>query len=166
MLKSLLVSLAVTCVSAEWIINPMELYQAGIVKGMFLSLKNNIVKAPRDPVVFAMCKSPSTPNFQLDTSNTNSNPDPVVKGSKVALNLAGSWSQAYTIQNVHLDVTWNNTPLYKEDHKTPQSVSGPYTYSLNWEVPSYAPSGHYHVTMTWIDGSGATQSCITADFDL
>ena len=41
-----------------------------------------------------------------------------------------------------------------------------YQYSAGWDVPSYAPSGHYDVKITGLDPSKKTDLCVNASFDL
>ncbi len=82
-------------------------------------------------------------------------------------------TQETQVTNVDINVLWADTPLHKEDHALDSKVpkNGPFAYTLSWAIPSFAPSGHYHVTIT-IDGkvAGATAAqsvgCVNADFDL
>ena len=105
-------------------------------------------------------------------SQTFSEPDTATKGIKIKLNLGGVMTSTAELSNVNINVLWNKTPLYKEDHpmSTPLSAGDPFTYSLAWDIPSFAPSGHYLVTIT-VSGkvNGAAPSsigCTTAEFDL
>ena len=102
--------------------------------------------------------------FTLDGS-TDTDPDPLKKGSDVTFNLVGVLSDDITLSNIHIHVDWNHVPLYDEDHKGPQSFSDTLIYNLKWNVPAYAPDGLYSATVTGIDADGSSKDfCITASF--
>ena len=162
MIKAVVIAALALTASAGWVINPLELYKGGIVKSAFLGLqRHNLRVTP----VFASCADEG--HFTLDTANTHSVPTSVGKGMDVKLDLAGQFTAAYTLNNVHINVLWNGSTLYNEDHKKMQPVQGAWTDELGWTIPSYAPSGHYHVTITAIDNANnKNAACIQADFDL
>ena len=61
------------------------------------------------------------------------------------------------------------TTLYDEDHAQHNIYDSSYNYSLSWAVPSYAPSGAYHVILTGTGNSSTTAGkvlCVNADFTL
>ena len=75
-----------------------------------------------------------------------------------------------TLKNVHIHVDWNSSPLYDEDDKGLNVYDSDVEYNLGWNVPSFAPSGHYdiHVTGTG-DAASLTDAkvmCIYAQMDL
>ena len=105
--------------------------------------------------------------FTLDTDNTAADPDPLVKGSDVSLNLVGALSDDITLSNVHVHADWNGTPLYDEDHPEfkGKAFSDILQASLKWSVPAYAPNGNYKITLTGVDTDGSSKDfCVTADF--
>ena len=102
--------------------------------------------------------------FTFDDSSS-ATPDPLVKGSDVALHLVGALSDDIDLSKVHIHVDWNGTPLYDEDHTDNLPSSDPLDYSLKWSVPSYAPDGDYSVVLTGIDNDGSSKDfCVTAKF--
>jgi hypothetical protein len=64
--------------------------------------------------------------------------------------LGGLVTKPTTITNVDINVLWAGTPLHKEDHAISEkhNAGDTFTYSLGWAIPSFAPSGKYHVTIT------------------
>ena len=86
-----------------------------------LNLLKNFVESAEGKIVkdghvkFAGCSS-SANDFVVDLANTHSTPAVITKGITAALNLAGLFKDSTVVTNVHLDVTWNGTFLYKEDH--------------------------------------------------
>ena len=103
--------------------------------------------------------------FTLDTASTTNTPKIVTKGKDVNFHLAGILDDSVSIDNVHVHVNWNSTPLYDEDHKGAKSFDDEVTYDLAWNVPGFAPSGHYDVTITGLSGS-KKQFCVNAQMDL
>mmetsp|Transcript_10959 Transcript_10959/g.18327 ORF Transcript_10959/g.18327 Transcript_10959/m.18327 type:complete len:176 (-) Transcript_10959:151-678(-) len=108
--------------------------------------------------------------FILDSSSTSNSPDPIVKDSDLSLNLVGIVSDTIEVTNFHVHVDWNDSTLYDEDHPQDNTYDSTYEYSVKWNVPSYAPSGHYKVALTGTGNSGSVQGgkvlCVQADFDL
>ena len=117
-------------------------------------------------VVWAQCAD-AAGSFNLDTSKTSASPDPLTKGSDVALHLAGGLSSPIDINNVHIHVDWNGTPLYDEDHKGETKYTDSVSYDLKWSVPSYAPDGKYVATITGVDNADGTKNdfCVSASFE-
>ena len=146
--------------------NPDNFAKANLVKELMMSKVANF-KGTGD-VVYTQCDDDAGA-FTLDKDNTNNVPAPAVKGSDIALNLAGSVDDTITVTNVHIHVDWNQSTLYDEDHAQNNQYDSTYNYSLKWSIPSYAPSGAYHVVLK---GTGASSSgpgsvlCINADFTL
>lgn len=75
-----------------------------------------------------------------------------------------------TLKNVHIHVEWNSSPLYDEDNEGTNVYDSDVEYNLGWNVPSYAPSGHYDVTVTGTGNAasvtGGKVMCIKAYMDL
>ena len=108
--------------------------------------------------------------FTLDMKQTTNSPNPIVKGQKVSLMLRGIVSEGVDVDNVHVHVDWNGSTLYDQDIAMTEHYDSTYQYDVSWDVPSYAPSGSYAVTMK---GHGKTDEvsdgivmCTTANFDL
>lgn len=155
--------------------HPMNFIQATTPANLF----NNIVKDLQGKnlkdghVVFSSCDSDVKGLFVLDQSQTYANPDPATKGITIALNLGGIFTKATDLTNLDINTLWDNTPLHKEDHALTNSIpaNGPFAYTAQWAIPSFAPSGHYHNIITIsgkVSGSSNVQSvaCVQADFDL
>ena len=104
--------------------------------------------------------------FTLDTDSTSNTPSVITKGSDLAFHLAGIVSDPVTIENIHVHVDWNSTPLYDEDHKKELKFDSELTTDLGWNVPAFAPGGTYAVKITGIDADNKTNMCVTADFSL
>jgi hypothetical protein len=75
-----------------------------------------------------------------------------------------------TLKNVHIHVDWNDSPLYDEDNEASNVYDSDLEYHLKWNVPSFAPSGHYDVHVI---GTGDAESvsggkvfCVRAQMDL
>ena len=119
-------------------------------------------------VTWAQC-SDDVGVFVFDESATSTDPSPVVKGSDVKLNLGGQVSDTMIVTNIHVHVLWNGSNLYDQDLKQNNTYDSTYKYTVGWNVPSYAPSGHYDVTMTGTgssEGTDGTVLCVNAQFDL
>ena len=108
--------------------------------------------------------------FNLDLSSTNTTPNPITKGDDITFNLIGVVNSQMTLKNVHIHVEWNSSPLYDEDNPGTNVYDSDVQYNLGWNVPSFAPSGHYDVTVTGTgDASSVTDGkvmCIKAYMDL
>merc|ERR1711998_457695 len=75
----------------------------------------NLVKSVVDvkgtgDVTFAPCASDST-DFTMDPDSTTYSPQPLTKGQKVSFHLGGVFAASHTIENVHVDVKFNGSPL-------------------------------------------------------
>ena len=124
--------------------------------------------------VWTNCKTPpAVADFIDDPSSTYSQPATATKGINIALNLGGIMTESTDVTNVEINVLWNGTPLHKEEHPMDQKVdaNGPFTYTLSWAIPSFAPSGHYHVDISLAGKAGNSVTdqsigCVSADFDL
>lgn len=121
-------------------------------------------------VTFSQCDD-DTNSFTLDSDQTTSEPNPVVKGSKVQLDLFGIVADKIEIKNVHIHVDWNGTPLYDEDNSQDNTFENEeYTYNLGWDVPSFAPSGAYDIHLKAYgdekDTSGPVLYCVEAQMTL
>ena len=67
----------------------------------------------------------------------------------------GIVSETIDVSNINIHVDWNGAPLYDEDHDEENKYDSDFTYQLGWDVPSFAPSGDYFITVT---GTGTTES--------
>ena len=108
--------------------------------------------------------------FIFDEDSTTNSPDPVIVGQDLNFHLAGLLSDDITVENVHVHVDWNSSPLYDEDHAVGQTYSGDFAYDMAWNVPSYAPKGNYDVTITGTGSTGGSDTekvmCINAKMEL
>ena len=86
--------------------------------------------------------------FNLDLSSTNTSPNPISKGDDITFNLIGVVNSQMTLKNVHIHVEWNSSPLYDEDDPSSNVYDSDVEYNLGWNVPSFAPSGHYDIYVT------------------
>ena len=103
--------------------------------------------------------------FQLDTSATTITPNPLEKGTTCAFGLRGVVTETINVNNLHVHVDWNQSPLYDEDHSQDNTYTSEYSYDLNWEVPGFAPDGHYDILFTATDANQKTNLCVKAQFD-
>ena len=122
--------------------NPDNFAKSNLVKELMMSKVANF-KGTGD-VVYGQCDD-DFQAFTFDADNTGNVPAPAVKGSNIALNLAGIVSETIEVTNVHIHVDWNGSTLYDEDHAQDNTYDSSYNYSLSWAIPSYAPSGAYAV---------------------
>ena len=146
--------------------NPANFSKHNLVKNL-LESKVNMVQGTGD-VTFAQCDD-DFGVFSFDKTNTKTDPSPVTKGSHVNFNLAGIVSDEIIVDNLHIHVDWNGSTLYDEDHNQHNTYDSSYNYKLGWDVPSFAPSGHYHVIISGTgsnEGDNGTVLCVTADMDL
>jgi hypothetical protein len=154
------------------VMNPMNFLRATTPANLFKNVVDQIqgkqLTNPLGVVSWGNCASSVSGNWVLDESNTYASPEPATKGNNVNLNLAGLFNQATTVTNVDINVAWDNTPLHTEDHPVSIAVAanGPFSYTLAWFIPGFAPSGHYHVIITLDQNVGQSVGCVTADFDL
>ena len=115
-------------------------------------------------VTFKQCDDDKG-SFQMDQSATVAVPEPLVKGSDVKLHLEGLLTDKIHVENIHIHVDWNSSPLYDEDHKDGTDYDSNIVEEISWAVPSYAPDGAYHVVLTGYDTDKKTKvMCVTADF--
>lgn len=117
-------------------------------------------------VKWALCQS--TGAFKPDLSKTYSVPKVPTKNIDVQLVLNGVWTEDSHLEGTKVYVEWNKTPLYVDDfsRKKDFSEGDKYTDNIKWNIPSFAPSGHYAVKITLHDEKGKNHGCLTADFDL
>ena len=108
--------------------------------------------------------------FTLDTKSTTEQPNPITKGQDVKLMLRGIVSEFMEVEDIHVHVNWNGATLYDEDIQGVHDYTTSYSMDVAWNVPSYAPSGAYDVTLT---GTGKTDDlpsgkvlCVNAKFNL
>ena len=167
---------ALGCASANQTTHTIDLFNPGnfanmgqhsLVKQMLDTTSLIVVddNLKTGEVTYAQCDD-DTGSFTLDTDSTSNTPDPVTKGQDVALNLVGIVSDPIEVKNVHIHVDWNKTPLYDEDNKQDNKYSDDYQYSLKWNVPSFAPSGDYDITVTGLDDDQKKLLCVNAKMTL
>ena len=143
--------------------NPDNFAKNGLVKALMQSKTAQPVNGLGD-VTYSQCPDDLN-EFTLDTDNTTNVPAPAVKGSDVALKLAGIVSAQMEVTNVHVHVDWNGATLYDEDHAQDNMYTSSYNYSLSWSIPSYAPSGAYDIHLTGTGPQGK-EICIEAKMSL
>ena len=163
---------AIGCVSAHNIdlFNPANLANMGqhsLVKQMLETTSLlAITDAANGSVTFTQCDD-DTGAFTLDTDATKSDPDPIVKGTDVALEMHGIVSDSIEVKNVHIHVDWNGSTLYDEDHAQDNTYDSDLEYNLSWSVPSFAPSGAYDVHVKAYGDDGTTVLyCVDAQMTL
>jgi hypothetical protein len=113
-----------------------------------------------------------------DTATGISLPDPPTVGSNVALSLDVIFNEGASVQGIFVNVDFTaqggSTPVHLYSQNTPAKSPSSYGPSeefkdqVSWLIPSFAPHGHYAVTIT-IHGTHKDQekfACLTADFDI
>lgn len=146
--------------------NPANFSNHGLVKNLLESKANQIVGT--GDVTYGQCDD-DFGVFTLDTANTRNTPNPVTKGVHLNFNLAGIVSDAIEVKNLHVHVNWNGATLYDEDHAQDNKYDSAYSYLLAWDVPSFAPSGNYAITVTGTglnEGDSGKVLCVTANMAL
>merc|ERR1719473_1889024 len=103
--------------------------------------------------------------FTFDESSTTYTPDPIKKGTNVALDMHGIVSTAIDVKDVHVHCDWNKAPVYNKDLPGGHFDSA-VEVKAQWAVPSYAPAGTYSVTITGLDANKKKAMCINAVFSL
>ena len=103
--------------------------------------------------------------FTFDDGSTTVDPNPITKGSTINFNLVGGFSESTAVDNLHVHVLWNDSPLYDEDDKDGNTYDADYQFPLSWDVPTFAPDGHYAITLTGTTPEGQKAICISAAFD-
>ena len=188
MLKNLslaLVGLVATASATQNIdlFNPMNFVHANTPMVAYKTLVEklqgkNVQDGDLGHVTWTKCDTDVKGDFLVDFSQTYADPDPAVKGADVNLNLGGIFTKATELVNANIYVLWGpdgtpGVPLHSEDHALTDKIdaNGAYKYNLAWNIPSFAPSGHYHVTITHkgkVEGAADAKSvgCLNADFDL
>jgi hypothetical protein len=114
-------------------------------------------------VTISACDDEATPDFNFDAGQTVINPSPVQKNSDLNIKLVGTFTNAHTVDNLHIHVDWNGQGLYVGDFADGSSYSQDYSRELKWYVPGYAPDGDYKVKITGTDG-GNDVICVAASF--
>ena len=163
------IGLATVASAADQIeITPMHFIKAGALSSPLSMVKSLTRPALKDNVVWGAC--PDDKSFKDDKTKTYNLPQPPVKGTNVQLFLAGTFMNDVDLAGLKVFVTWNDNPLYVNDF--PRSAhydeGTPYKDNITWLIPSFAPSGHYHVELTLHDNAKKPEiyGCLTADFNL
>ena len=146
---------------------PLQNYLSkDLVKNMITTLRIKANGLGNSGVVTMTQCDDDTGSFQLDTQSTSYTPDPLTKGVDLTFNLAGILSDDIHVDNVHIHVDWNGSPLYDEDHKQDKKdFSDNFDMKLGWNVPAYAPDGNYDVKLVGTNASTQKSNlCIAANF--
>ena len=100
--------------------------------------------------------------------NTLTFTDPAVpnKGLTVNFNLGGIFVSPSHLDHLNFKAKLDGIHVYNEDFPVNQDVSDVWTYMLPFDIPSYAPSGHFDVEIAAIDGSSEQLFVIEAKFTL
>ena len=105
-------------------------------------------------------------------------PNPVIIGSNVGLNLDVIFNDDANVVGNYIQVLFtaegsdSPIPLYSQDFNSNNpgeyGAGDEYTDSIGWLVPSFAPIGHYHASITIHGPSKTTDNyaCLVADFDI
>ena len=128
------------------VFHPSNFMKANVAKTMIKSLQQGKIVNTGE-VVFNQCADKEN-EFTFDESMTTISPYPVTKGVHLNFNLAGIVSDEIEVTNLHVHVDWNGSTLYDEDHNQDNKYDSAYNYQLGWDVPSFAPSGHYAIKIT------------------
>ena len=83
--------------------------------------------------------------FTFDGDSTSVTPNPITKGSTIDFDLVGGFSDSVSVDNLHVHVDWNGSPLYDEDDEDGNTYDADYDFKLSWDVPAYAPDGDYKI---------------------
>ena len=144
--------------------NPVNFMKLDVAKTLVKSVTDEPVQGKGD-VTFTQCDDDAKV-FTFDGSSTTYTPNPITKGSKLSFSLAGAVQSKLEITDIHMHVTWNGTPLYDNDYKQDNTYTSTYSYTMGYDVPSFAPSGNYDVLITGTGNaagkSGAKVLCIEA----
>ena len=146
--------------------HPINFLKVDVAKTI---LKQVIEGAPNasGAITFSQC-SDSFGVFKFDAANTL--PHNVAKGSTINFDLKGAVTAPIEVTNIHVGVKWNGTNLYAHDYSQDNKYTQVYDYKdLSWPVPSFAPSGHYDVSVVGSGnqaGKNGNVLCINASFDL
>ena len=126
--------------------HPINFLQVDVAK----TLVKQVIEGTPAPnatgvISFSQC-SDDFGAFKFDAANTT--PKTLAKGSTINFDLKGAVTQPIEVTNCHLNVLWNGTNLFTHDYKQDNKYTQVFDYKdLSWPVPSFAPSGHYNVTL-------------------
>ena len=126
-----------------------------------------------DTARFTSCsKSPDSDEFQVDYSNTYTQPAEVLKNENISLLMNGYFNDDVKLSDLQLNVYWGGYLLQKIDSPDTDSVVAfdPYTMKFSVLIPSFAMSGPYYLE-AYVKGSVAggpiiDLTCVRADFTL
>ena len=111
-------------------------------------------------------------DFTFDPSATTVSPGTITKGCHADMDIEGAFGNPAKMTKCHVHVLWNGSVLYDQDLLGADFSSESMSEKFGWDVPSFAPSGHYTVTFTGTGtddkSSGKTGKIFVmeADFDL
>ena len=120
-------------------------------------------KADPGMVTFSQCDD-DLGLFTFDEDSTTVTPQPITKGSTIDFDLVGGVSDTVTVENFHVHVDWNTSPLYDEDDEDGTTYDSDYEFHLSWDVPTYAPDGDYSIDLIGYTGDSKKAVCVHADF--
>ena len=128
-----------------------------------------LTDAPNGQVTWSQCSS-SADVWTLDAEDSSYSPDPFGGGDTLTFEMMGSVSSPITVQGVHVTVKWGAITLSDADHDLEggaQSFDDAVDLSINFSLPSVAPSGSYTATIKGYDTSSSTTNmCVEAKFKL
>ena len=134
---------------------------------VFLALLGAMVQAD---TVFTPCDGNFA--YNIDLSNTYTDPAQPVKGKDITLYVNGLMTQAVTLNEMDLTVDWDNTQIAKVPVPETDVIAAmqPYTLTFKVNIPSFAPSGDFSITAdiegTPTGGSKTEVGCFAATFTL
>ena len=111
-------------------------------------------------------------DYTLDQSATTTSPAIITKGVKANMDIEGAFGNPAKMTKCHVHVLWNGSVLYDQDLPGADFSDETMSEKFGWDVPSFAPSGHYQVTFTGTGtddiSAGKTGNIfvVEADFDL
>ena len=97
---------------------------------------------------YKICDGYDNAVFQLDLSNTYTQPADVEKGVTVELFVNGIMTDNVTVDDLELDVYWGGSQLQKLDNPESQTVNAgdPFTQTFSVLIPGFAMAGEYDLT--------------------
>ena len=179
MFKTLVLAVCglMSAVSAVNIEHSKEQWLAAVPKSGFLKLHDSLdgsLGSTASKVSWSECDS----QHLYDVATGTASPNPPIVGNFVGLNLDVIFnSDVNVVANyvyVQFTAAGGTDPiaLFAQDY--PATTPGDYgagdefTDSISWLVPSFAPLGHYHVSIT-VHGANKDKdkwACLVADFDI
>ncbi len=103
---------------------------------------------------FYECPGPHEDVYDIDYDDCGTDPDDIKKGMDAFLILWGVMTEDEFVDNLHMDVWWNDVYFHKEDHKLSDDVEEQEAYlvMMEWSIPAFAPSGLYDINLVLQSG--------------